>query len=62
MNNIFSNDIKRLISARAYDPDGNINVESKVYMWNSIPFIKVSYESGAIIPNRAFNIIAYYAS
>lgn len=62
INTIFQNNIKRIISARAYDPDGNKNIESTVYMWNNMPFIKVSNESGTVIPNSTFNIIAYYAS
>lgn len=57
---IFDNEQKRIISARASIPEGNRNIFSEIYIWNTIPYIRVKNDQGNVIANTNFNITAFF--
>lgn len=59
---IFDNEPKRIISAMASIPEGNRNIFSEIYTWNTIPYIRVKNDQGNVIANTNFNITAFFVT
>lgn len=61
INNIISGaSIKNVINARAYISDGNKNIYSRLYSYNSYAYILVTDYEGNRFKNTELNVVVFY--